>query len=204
MITEALKGLLSSKKFLMAVIGMALVLLGRLGIQLDADVVYGAISPLIAAIIGQGIADTGKLKKLDPPSEGGFVRTTLLLVMLPFAAIVAAAVLLTGGCAASKAGAKAAGDSFATCSAEAAKSAAAALDPVLGPLVIAAASAPDADLAPLRRVVGLLREDIRRCALEAVRDGILAFLAAAPRTHAQQLDPERVRAVVAEALEGAP
>jgi hypothetical protein len=187
---------LTTKKMIAAYVAIAAAVAAHLGFDLDETIAALVLTAVLTAI---GISKPAKKREPD-----GFVRTTLLLVMLPFAAIVAAAVLLTGGCAAGKAGAKAAATSFAECSTAAAHDAARALDPVLGPLVIAAASSPSADLAPLRRVVGLLREDIRRCALEAVRDGILAFLAAAPRTHAQQIEPERVRAVVAEALEGAP
>lgn len=61
---EALKALLSSKKFVMAVIGMIAVGVGKLGFELDTDAVMAIVSPLIAAIVGQGIADVRK-----PPIE---------------------------------------------------------------------------------------------------------------------------------------
>lgn len=59
---QAIKALLASKKFLMAIISMVAWAAGRFGFQLDVDEITILISPLVAAIVGQGIADAGKHK----------------------------------------------------------------------------------------------------------------------------------------------
>lgn len=61
---EAIKGLLASKKFLMAILTVVAWLVARKGYAMDVDETFALISPLIAAIVGQGIADVGKGKAL--------------------------------------------------------------------------------------------------------------------------------------------
>lgn len=56
----ALVELAASKKFVMAILTMIAYLVGKFGFELDTEHVYGIISPLLAAIFGQGIADIGK------------------------------------------------------------------------------------------------------------------------------------------------
>ena len=68
---EALKALLSSKKFLMAVLGVIAMAVGKLGFELDAEAAFLVVSPLLAAILGQGIADQGKsAAQLATPAPG--------------------------------------------------------------------------------------------------------------------------------------
>lgn len=55
-----LKSLLTSKKFLVAVIACIVWIIGKLGVHLDNDALLGAVTPLWAFVIGQGIADHGK------------------------------------------------------------------------------------------------------------------------------------------------
>lgn len=57
---QSLKALLASKKFLTAIITMIVWGLGRWGIELDVDEVTAFVTPLMAAILGQGIADMRK------------------------------------------------------------------------------------------------------------------------------------------------
>lgn len=57
---DTLKSLLESKKALMAFLSLVVWVVGRLGLDLDADVLAGAVAPLWAYIFGQGIADHGK------------------------------------------------------------------------------------------------------------------------------------------------
>ena len=57
---DTLKSLLESKKAMMAFLSMVVWVVGRLGLDLDADVLAGAVAPLWAYIFGQGIADHGK------------------------------------------------------------------------------------------------------------------------------------------------
>ena len=55
-----LKTLLSSKKFIAAAIGVLVALVAKLGIELDTRDVLAIISPILAYVLGQGIADHGK------------------------------------------------------------------------------------------------------------------------------------------------
>lgn len=55
-----LKTLLTSKKFRAAIAGVVVALIAKLGIELDTDAVAIIISPILAYIIGQGVADHGK------------------------------------------------------------------------------------------------------------------------------------------------
>lgn len=55
-----LKALFSSKKFVAALVGVAVALLAKIGIELDTQDVAAVVSPIIAYIIGQGITDVGK------------------------------------------------------------------------------------------------------------------------------------------------
>ena len=51
------KALLQSKKFLVAVCGTLSAALLRLGWAVDSEAILAVISPLIAYILGQGLAD---------------------------------------------------------------------------------------------------------------------------------------------------
>ena len=55
-----LKTLLTSKKFVAAIIGVAVGLIAKLGIELQTQDVVAVISPILAYILGQGVADHGK------------------------------------------------------------------------------------------------------------------------------------------------
>ena len=57
---EMLVVLLTSKKAQAALAGMVVAIALRLGINVDVETVLTIISPIIAYIIGQGIADAGK------------------------------------------------------------------------------------------------------------------------------------------------
>ena len=56
------KDLLSSKKFLSAVAGVIVIIGGKFGLELNSEELILAVSPLLAYILGQGIADNGKEK----------------------------------------------------------------------------------------------------------------------------------------------
>jgi uncharacterized membrane protein YoaK (UPF0700 family) len=64
----AIKGMLGSKKFIAAAIGVVVWLVGKLGAHLDSTELTEAITPLLAYIVGQGIADHGKEAVKLPPS----------------------------------------------------------------------------------------------------------------------------------------
>lgn len=59
-----LKELLSSKKFVTAMIAVIVWLVGRLGLHVDAETLAGAITPLLVFIAGQSVADHGKSEAL--------------------------------------------------------------------------------------------------------------------------------------------
>lgn len=52
--------LLKSKKFQSAVIAVLVMIAGDLGLDLDPAALMAIVSPLIAYILGQGVADIGK------------------------------------------------------------------------------------------------------------------------------------------------
>ena len=58
---DMLKTLLTSKKFLVALIALVVWVGGKVGLDLNNEELLGAVTPLWAYIIGQGIADTKKL-----------------------------------------------------------------------------------------------------------------------------------------------
>lgn len=57
---STIKELLKSKKALVALIAAAVWVAGRFGLHLDQAELLGAVSPLWAYVLGQGIADSGK------------------------------------------------------------------------------------------------------------------------------------------------
>jgi uncharacterized membrane protein (DUF441 family) len=54
------KQLLTSKKALAAIAGFIVAAVGRVGLDLDPDAVTQVLAPIVAYIVGQGIADAGK------------------------------------------------------------------------------------------------------------------------------------------------
>lgn len=57
---QVLADLFTSKKFLAALLGLVVVIVNHFGMNLDTDALMTALSPIIAYIVGQGIADHGK------------------------------------------------------------------------------------------------------------------------------------------------
>jgi hypothetical protein len=57
---KAAKGLLQSKKALMAFISAGVWLGGKVGLDLDAETLLPAVAPMWAYIFGQGLSDFGK------------------------------------------------------------------------------------------------------------------------------------------------
>jgi hypothetical protein len=57
---DTIKTLLTSKKFLVALAAALVWILGRFGLDLDKEELLGAVTPLWAYVLGQGIADHGK------------------------------------------------------------------------------------------------------------------------------------------------
>lgn len=57
---DVIKELLSSKKLVAALIGVVVAVGGRLGLDLSTEDVALVVGPIVAYILGQGIADAGK------------------------------------------------------------------------------------------------------------------------------------------------
>lgn len=112
--------LLSSKKAVTAIIGMICTIAMKLGFSVDNETVALVLTPLIALIIGQGVADHGK-----PAAEAKIKATSVLLLL----------VLMLTGCSFFKSEAKHAGSVTIDCTTgELAKLE--ALTPVILPQII--------------------------------------------------------------------
>jgi len=59
---KALKDMLGSKKAVAMVVGLIVSLGGRIGLELDSEALTVVLSPVLAYILGQGLADAGKEK----------------------------------------------------------------------------------------------------------------------------------------------
>ena len=57
---DALKQMLASKKAIAAIAGVIVATAGRYGLGLDPEAVTQVLTPIVAYILGQGIADFGK------------------------------------------------------------------------------------------------------------------------------------------------
>ena len=70
---QLIRSLLSSKKAIAAIAGVIVAAVGRFGLDLPTDAVTQVVAPIIAYILGQGIADAGKeavkldAKSFEPP-----------------------------------------------------------------------------------------------------------------------------------------
>jgi hypothetical protein len=60
MLWTTAKALLSSKKFVAALIAALVWLGGKVGLHVDSETMAGIIGPIVAYVLGQGIADHGK------------------------------------------------------------------------------------------------------------------------------------------------
>ena len=68
---KAIKGILGSKKALVAVLSGAIWVAGRFGLDLEIGELLPVVAPLWAYVIGQGVADAGKEKaKIEAETEG--------------------------------------------------------------------------------------------------------------------------------------
>lgn len=73
--------LLTSKKAIAAVVGVILVLTNRIGLQLPEEQLTAVITPIVAYIVGQGLADFGKYAKVLPVAvSAGIATATFAMV----------------------------------------------------------------------------------------------------------------------------
>lgn len=64
-----IKQLLASKKAIAMIAGVIVAAVGRIGLELPTDAVTQIVAPIVAYILGQGLADAGKeAMKLDAES----------------------------------------------------------------------------------------------------------------------------------------
>ena len=56
-VPRVIRDLLGSKKFVTALVATAAVVALRFGVEIDVDECVGVVSPLLAYILGQGLAD---------------------------------------------------------------------------------------------------------------------------------------------------
>ena len=66
----AVKGMFASKKFVAAIAGAIVALVAKLGVEMETESVMAVITPILAFVVGQGIADAGKeAKKVENGSS---------------------------------------------------------------------------------------------------------------------------------------
>lgn len=190
----ALRALLSSKKFITTLVGVAVAIAARVGFDLDPELV-AAILGVFAMLVGaQGLADQGKEAakvNLQPPSPtvesgtaAGVITTTLLIMMLV-------------GCSGlgERAGRVAAG--VVDCMTPAAKTAIGEFGPAMAD-VLRNATGNDGkvDWAPVRSVSKSLASPAARCVLASVVAEALRPKKEdpnAPKSEGLSLDPADLR-----------
>lgn len=65
-----IRELLTSKKFLTSLLGLAVAIAVKLGVpEVQAGEIVELLSPLIAYIVAQGVADVGKEKAKNEPTR---------------------------------------------------------------------------------------------------------------------------------------
>ena len=73
-----MKELLGSKKFKMAVVGVVVAIAAKIGLNLDTEVVMLIVSPILAFIGAQGVADIGKEKaRVESSDKTGLFKHIL-------------------------------------------------------------------------------------------------------------------------------
>ena len=59
---QALKDMLGSKKAVAMIVGLVVGFAGKYGLELPTEELTAVLSPVLAYILGQGVADAGKEK----------------------------------------------------------------------------------------------------------------------------------------------
>jgi hypothetical protein len=57
---KTIKALLSSKKFVATLIAALVWFGGKVGLHVDTETLAGIVGPIVAYVLGQGLADSGK------------------------------------------------------------------------------------------------------------------------------------------------
>lgn len=196
--------LLSSKRFILLLLGMVAVPLAKLGINLDTEAIALMLSPVISGIFGYSMKDT-ESKTSTPvaeerPKQAGGALMDVLFAIAILAALGASAIAISS-CGATKAGARAAASAFEDCTGDAVQQAVNDLAPALRPMILQAASVEVPDLAPLRGIAKHIESDVRRCVVVSVAAGVAAFIKSAPVTMSQRVDPARVMSIARDVVD---
>ena len=210
---EALLELLQSKKFLMALLGMLAGLLARFGWQMDPAETIMWLSPLMSAIVGQGIADHGKAaaqisadnwkpmpkviadepgQPVKPPESGRAVLDLLIALGVVLAVAMSIGVM-SSGCSWLKGEAKKTGQAIIDCtkaeSAKAVKELGPVVDVVLAQVVDSSGRVNFSQLSDLAKGWGT---DIGGCVLaDAVARALLPSPADPNAPKASPLEADR-------------
>lgn len=159
--TEAIKALLSSKKFLVAVFTVFANLALKFGLELDVDQAVALTSPLIAAIFGQTVVDVKK--------AGGLTQAAPTLVFAFITAGMVGLAVTSSGCDAAKATGLRAATSYVDCMQPAAIKLALELKPTFRDLLEnATQNDGKIDWAPVRAAASSLTTPATRCAFSTV------------------------------------
>jgi len=179
---NAIKPLLSSKKFQTAILTIAANLLLRFGVDLDVGEALAITAPLMAYILGQSAVDA---KKAGPGISGA------VLVLLAAAGLSGAAVSLAG-CSAAQRGSAALIDCLAPNTAKLARE----LTGVVGDVLRAATdNAGRVDWQAVRGSVGAFQGDAPRCAFRAaITEAMRARLPGGVQSAGLEWSPDDLRA----------
>jgi hypothetical protein len=71
LLLTTLKALLQSKKFIAAQIATLVWLGGKVGLSVDTETMAGIVGPIVAYVLGQGLADAGKEAAKLKASDAG-------------------------------------------------------------------------------------------------------------------------------------
>lgn len=168
---EILKTLFSSKKFLVMLAGIILAVANKLGLDLDPELVNQILALVGVYIVGQGIADRGKVTKV---TDGPAIGLALIL-------IVSSTAGLSSGCATFKSSATGAASSFVDCLAPNTKALAGELQGTVSDVIRNATdNTGKVDWSAVRSSVRSYKSDAPLCAFQAAVRGML-LAARAPK-----------------------
>ncbi|MEO7895901.1 MAG: hypothetical protein ABIR65_01260 [Pseudolysinimonas sp.] len=177
--------------------GTAAFVVGGLGsvsaAAFNALALGGTWFAVVAAAVGAGLALTSPTTR-PVAAQPGFARLGVLLAI----AALTTGLLASTGCATLKRTAGAAVGALVDCTAPKLRARIAQVEPAVRPMLVELAQLEHPDASALRGLVRNLDGEIRTCALPVIGAAVAAFLESAPRTHAQQIDPAKVRALVRE------
>lgn len=159
---QVIKALLSSKKFVTMIVGIAAALAARWGFDLDTELVAAMIGLVAITIGAQGLADQGK----EAAKEANRLPPALLVLFVIGASSSGA---LLSGCGATKGAMGRVAAGAIDCMTPTAKDAIAAFGPAISS-VVRNATGDDGrvDWEPVKAIAAPLKTSAQRCVLAAV------------------------------------